>query len=166
MLQIFLCGRNYPGIDIDVAFSAEPRKFAILKDLKEFRLQGDIDFANFIQENGSAIGQLEFPRFFFGGPGERSPFKTEQLAFHQFSRDGSTVDFDKGFVFPRRFVVDGPGDEFFSGSAFPLDQYGNVSRGDLVDYGLLPLHLGTIGKEKWIGVIGYYFCHHGAFSKN
>ena len=98
LLQIFLCGGYYPGIDIDVAFSAEPRKFAILKNLKELRLQGDIDCANFIQEDGSAIGQLEFPRLSGMGPGESPFFKTKQFAFNQFPRDGSAVDLDEGLV--------------------------------------------------------------------
>ena len=48
----------------------------------------------------------------------------------------------------------------------PLDQYGNVRRGDLVYDGLHPFHLRALGEEQPIEGERYYWCHQGDYPKN
>jgi len=54
--------------------------------------------------------------------GEGSALVAEQFAFHQSGGQRGAVQFDIRALLPKALVVDGSGDELFSGAGFTLNQ--------------------------------------------
>ena len=79
VLQVLVGCGNDPDINGDRVFPAHPVEFIVLQDAEDFGLQGQFHIADFIEEQGASIGQLEFPHFGFYGPGEGAAFVTEQF---------------------------------------------------------------------------------------
>src|SRR4030042_4784396 len=77
------------------------------------------------------------------GPCKRSLFMAEKLAFHQRFGKSSTVDGNKGFVFPFTGKMNGFGNQFFSRSTFSVDVNRRFGFGNLGSHLQAFLHLFT-----------------------
>ena len=81
-----------------------------------------IDLADFVQENGAAVGLLEPSDPAFVRAGERAAFVAEQFALEQLRRERRAMHRDEfGFV-PAAQIVNRVSDQFLAGAAFAFDQ--------------------------------------------
>src|SRR5215831_1109841 len=82
-VKILIGSRDDPDVRIDRSRSAETLEFTVLQDAQQLDLDGRRDFTDFVEEKGTAIGQLESS--FFAGIGARKCtfFIAEQFRFEQ-----------------------------------------------------------------------------------
>ena len=64
----------------------------------------------------------------------------EELAFHQGFGDAAAVDRDERLIPALAFLVDRPGDQFFSRTAFARDEHIGLGPGNLSDQAVDVLH--------------------------
>ena len=95
---------------------------------EQLRLHLGFALADFIQEQGPAVGPLK--RAWPVGLGiGKSPFHVpKEFRFQQFPRDRRTVDGDERTALAVAGCMNGPGKEFLPGAAFPNDQDGHVAQ--------------------------------------
>ena len=74
------------------------------------------------------------------GRGERPLDVAEHLALHQSFRDRGTVEDNQGTLRAAAGIVNGPGDQFLSGAALPIDADIGIGFGYLGDLGENVLH--------------------------
>src|SRR6204780_3673146 len=122
LLGIFVGGGNDAHVDRGFDFAAEAADFVVFEDAQKFRLSGCGHFADFVEEQGAAVGEFETADAAFRGAGERAFFVAEDFAFHQRFGDRGTVDGDKGIIHARREHVNRTRDHFLAGAGFAGDQ--------------------------------------------
>src|SRR5208337_4761848 len=105
-----------PDIDLDGAGAAQPLEFAVLNDPEQLALQLQRHLADFVEKNGAMIGQLEAPDLPGVGPGERTFFPAEELAFDEVRRHCRAVDRYHWPVLAGTPAVNGAGDHSLAGA--------------------------------------------------
>ena len=81
------------------------------------------------------MGGLEQARLVGVGAGETAFLVAEELALHQFGRNGAAVDRHERPGRTRALLVDGAGDQFLAHARFTQDVDGGLAAGDLGDGG-------------------------------
>ncbi len=81
LLDIFVRGGDDSEVDLHRAMLSDAFKMIVLQDVKQFGLQGDRQFGNFVQKDRSAVGQLEPAGSGLIGAGKGSFGMTEKFAF-------------------------------------------------------------------------------------
>ncbi len=135
---------------------AHRRHFVLLDGPQQFHLHGERHVADFVQEHGAAVGQLEqtLPRLL--GPRERAADVAEQLALdHALAERGQTRR-QKRSVLAAAVPMNGLGDQLLAGAAFARDQHGNIGRSDERDLLEDRLHRGGRADEDF-GHAGGFF---------
>ena len=80
------------AIGLDRVGSTHAFESSVLEDAKQLGLHSERHFADFVEEQGSPLGEFE-PAFFLAvGPGERTAFVAEELAFQQVLGECGAVD--------------------------------------------------------------------------
>ena len=97
-----------------------------MQGAQKFDLSVERKFADFIEEQGAAVGLLEFADALVGCAGERALLVAEQNALDQIFRNGAAVDSDEGFASAFAFALDGARDQLFADATFAFDEDGNV----------------------------------------
>ena len=69
-LQVFVGRVQKSYVDLDGTGAANPHKFAFLENTQQLGLQDQGEFANLIEKNGAALGNLEKPFFLIDGAGK------------------------------------------------------------------------------------------------
>src|SRR5215831_17075718 len=82
-MKILIGSRDNADVRIDRSRSAEPLEFAVLQDAQQLDLNRRRDFTDFVEEKGTAIGQLESSFFTSIGAGKCTFFIAEQFRFEQ-----------------------------------------------------------------------------------
>ena len=77
--------------------------------------------ADFVQEEGAAVGLLELAQAPRNGAGERALFVAEKLGFDQLAGHGGAIQGDEGPVAARAALVQGAGDQLLPGAGFAQD---------------------------------------------
>src|SRR5690606_32465783 len=95
-------------------------------------LKADVDLADFVEQNGAAIGQLEAADLTLVRTGEGAALVAEQLALKQTGREGGAVNLDEGAVGAGTAKVNGPCDEFLARAALAANEHGGAAVGDAV----------------------------------
>ena len=90
------------GDDPDV-HSQRPRRakaleLSLLKDAKQLGLRVERQLADFIEEDGTAVRQLEAANLGRSGVGERAPLAAEELALDQRRRQRAAIHADESRV--------------------------------------------------------------------
>ena len=101
----------------------------------------DGHLADFVEQEGAVLGQLEAAGAALDGAGEGAFLVAEELALDQRLGNGRAVDGDKGLAAAGAEVVQGAGDEFLAGAALAGDEHRNVAGGDTLDQREDLLHL-------------------------
>src|SRR5262249_17616274 len=91
------------------------------------------DVADFVEENGAAMRQLEAADALRDGAGERALLMTEQLAFEQAGRDRRAIELDQRAFAPGAQVVNGAGDQLLARAGFAANQDGRIGGRDRLD---------------------------------
>src|SRR5262249_12735605 len=92
--QIAVGGRDHADVDLDRRGTAYPVELPLLQDPQQLGLCVDGEFPDLIQEDGSAVGQLEPAKPPCDSPTERPLLVAEQLALDQSRRQGGAVYLD------------------------------------------------------------------------
>ncbi len=96
--QVAVGGGNDADVDLDRLGAANAVDLAFLNGAQELGLQARIHLADFVQQQGAAIGFLELADAPGDGAGEGTLLVTEQFRFQQVFRNGGAVDRDEGLV--------------------------------------------------------------------
>ena len=123
LLQVAAGCRNEVDIHGFLADPAERPDLAIFDDFQQLGLGAQIEFADFIQKQGAAVGRLDQAELALLGVGKRPALVTEQLRLEQGCGNSGAVDFNKRPRFAAPFVVQRTGNQFFAGAGFPGDQH-------------------------------------------
>ena len=132
-LQIAVRRRNDPNVRLNGPVAADSFKFLFLKDAQERDLHFRRQFADFIEENRSAIRCFKPSDPLLQRSGERPLFVAEQLARDEFRRQRRTIHFDQSTPGSRRPPVDGVRDKLLSSARLSGDQHGRVGRGHAIN---------------------------------
>ena len=92
---------DHAHVDAHVTLPSEPRKLAVLQDVQQLRLKGRRHLADFIEEDGAVIGELELAWFRLEGSAERASLEPEHFRFQQLAWERGTVDLHEGLVATR-----------------------------------------------------------------
>ena len=96
-------------------------------------LQFQRHLADFVEEDGAAVGQLEAADLPGIGPGERTLFPAEELAFDQGRRQGRAVDRYHRPVLAGAAAVDGARHHSLAGAGLAQEQNGRIHGRHLLD---------------------------------
>src|SRR5262249_48916658 len=104
-----------------------------LQNPQELHLRIQRKLTHFVEENSATVRQLE-PSIAVGQrAGECAFGMPEQFTLDQTGADGSAVNLYQRSLFAGATVVNGPGDQFLSGSCLPQNQDSRIRRGYLLD---------------------------------
>ncbi|KAG1199101.1 hypothetical protein G6F35_012549 [Rhizopus arrhizus] len=97
-------------------------------------LQRMAHVADFVEQQGAALGHFETALARGERTGERALLVAEQFAFQKVGRNGAAVDRHERAVTARRALVDGARHHFLAGTRFAQHQHGGIEGGDLFDH--------------------------------
>src|SRR5579863_2786986 len=112
--EIPVGGCDHTYVDLQGARAAQPLELLILQDTEQFGLHFQRNLADFVEEQGAAVGQFHAAHFARDGAGEGPLLVAEELAFQQSGRDGGTVELDEIAIVAAAEAVNGAGDQFFA----------------------------------------------------
>src|SRR5208337_1616853 len=127
--EISIGGSDQARVRREGARTSQAFELALLQDAQQLGLQLEGNLANLIQEDGSAIGQLEATDPLRNGAGEGASLMSEQFAFQQSRRDGSAVQFHEGTRMPRAEIMQSAGDQFLSRPGLAINKDGRIGGG-------------------------------------
>jgi hypothetical protein len=82
--------------------------------------------ANFIEENGAAVGKFKTADVLFLSPGKGSLDVSKQFALHKSRGDGAAVDFYQRTASTSTAVMNSAHDQFLTRASLAVDQHGRV----------------------------------------
>ena len=100
--------------------AAQVHELAVLEHAQDLGLRLQAHGADFVEEDGAAVGDFEQALLRRDGAGERALHVPEQRGFQQVRRHRAGVHRDERLVAARRIRVDRLGDQFLAGAAFAL----------------------------------------------
>src|SRR5260221_11227430 len=107
-----------------------------------------MDFAYSLEKNSAAVSLFELAQLLPVGAGKSPGLIAEELAFQQFMRDGSAIDFHERFLAARRLRVHHSRHHFFASTAFTADEHRRRGVCHLLDGDLYFHHFGAGAKEN------------------
>ncbi len=122
--EIFVGGGDDAGVDVDGGGGTDGVEALFVEGAEDFGLRLEAHVADFVEEEGAAVGSLEGAAFLgglVGAAGARSVAIAEEFGFDVVLGDGGAVEFDEDAVAAEGLGVDGAGDEFFAGAGFAED---------------------------------------------
>jgi hypothetical protein len=131
--EIPVRGRYDPHIHPDRLAAADSFDDAFLEDTEEQRLCLWRQFADFVQEDGTSMRQLEPAVPPPGGAGERPRLMPEKFTGDNTRCQGGAVDGDKRVVLARAELMHGPSNKLFTGPSLAENQHRGVGGGDAAD---------------------------------
>lgn len=112
--QVFVCGADKACVHLDGFVGAQTFEGACFEKAEEFDLGEGVYFADFVEEERSAVCGLEAPDAAFDRPGEGAFFVAEELAFEKGCGEGGAVCGDKWGTGTRAVVVYHSGEKFLA----------------------------------------------------
>ncbi len=131
--QIPVGGRDHPDIQFDNVFSSQGFDFIILEDAQQFGLKMQGHFTDFIQEDGTAVGQFKSAPAVAQRTGKCTLLVAEQFALEQVLWHGRHVDRNEGAHRPRALGVNGPGQVLLADTGFTGQQDGRITGNNLLN---------------------------------
>ena len=110
-----------------------------------------LQFADFIEEKRTFVGQFEQAGLGRIGACKRAFFIAEQLALYQVFGKSGAVDVDPRAAAPVRGLVNRAGDEFLAGSRFAGDEYALGVGGDPIHHAQLLHQVYAAGDPSYTG---------------
>src|ERR1700687_2401336 len=98
---------HQPHVHLVSPSAAQAFEFLFLQYAQQLGLQRRRNITHLVQEKSTFVGQLETANLLRYGSGERPLLVTQELAFQEIQRNGSTIQPYKGTSAPRADVVDG-----------------------------------------------------------
>src|SRR6266849_8206501 len=132
-LQILICSGQKADVELDGPCAADANEFALLKDAQQLGLQGQREFADFVEENAATFGDFQQPFLLADRAGERPFLVPEQLAFEKRFRQCRAIQRHERLIFALAIFVNGARGKLFSRAAFAVDQNRGIAGSDLLD---------------------------------
>ena len=104
-----------------------------MKDAIQLDLHGEAHVADLVHEERATVSGLEKALAILVGAREGTFHVAEEFGFEEGFRESTAIDGDEGGLSAKAILVDGAGDEFFSGAAFAGDENATGLRGDSLD---------------------------------
>ncbi len=133
LFEVTVCGRNDPDVNRDVLGPADHFYRFFLYKPEKFHLEQRGEFADFIEEEGAALGCFDEPFLVRSSAGESAFLVAEQFGLDQVFRDAATVDDHQRFVAPCALAVNGFGHKLFAGAALAGDNHVAAGLGYALD---------------------------------
>ena len=133
LAEVAMCGTDDADIHHERVAVAEALDLARLEEAEQLHLDVLVEFAEFVEEHGAAIGDLEETLVIAVGAGERSLLVAEELALGKVLRQRPAVDRNERHVGTRALRVDRSRDDFLPGTGFAGDQHAALGGADAVD---------------------------------
>ena len=130
-LQVAVRGGDHAHVDANRCAPADTLELTLLQDAEQRDLGLHRQLADFVEEDGPAVRQLEATEAPLRRTGERPFLVAEELRRDQLARNGRAVHAHEGAGATRRPPMDRAGDEFLARAGLASDQHGGVGRGDL-----------------------------------
>src|SRR5262249_23336130 len=111
---------NKPNIDLDGLGTSQAFEFLLLQSPQKFRLQVRRDVADLVEKQSALIGQFKPASLLHEGASKGAPFMTEELGFDQSGGNGGAVQPDKCTPRARTEIVNGSGNQFFTGAGLAM----------------------------------------------
>src|SRR6476646_5742105 len=84
-------GGNQAHVDLMRPAASETFELLFLQNAQKFRLQGQRQIPDFVQEESAGISHFKAADFLRHGSGKGTPLMPEQLTFQEIEGNGSTV---------------------------------------------------------------------------
>jgi hypothetical protein len=120
-------------IDRMRAGRAERPELALLQHAQQLDLEHRAGIADFVEEDGAAVGLLEATAAILVGAGEGATLVAEEFGLEQLVGQRAAVLDDEGLVGTPAAVVDGARQHLLAGSRFAADQHRQVEGCDALD---------------------------------
>ena len=133
LLEFAVGGADDSNIDMEWFVVSYAANFAGFEESEEFDLHAFVEFAEFVEEQSSAVGDFEETGAVCIGAGEGAASVSEEFAFDEVFGDGAAVDGDEGFVATFALFMDASGDHFLASAGFSEDENSGVCGSDAVD---------------------------------
>jgi len=130
--QVAVCGGDDAHVDARGTAAAEPIELSLLEHSEEFRLELERKISDFVEEERSAVCQLEASSLAHARTGEGAALVPEQFALDERGGQGRTVQGDESVVAPCAPLMDRARDQLFPGAGLAEQEDGGLSCGDLV----------------------------------
>ena len=129
-LQGLIGGGDDAHVNGDIFLAAQLFDLSLLEYAQQLGLHGHGHIADFVQKEGSALGQLEFAHTAAPlGPGEGPFLIAKEFALNEGLWDGGAVDGDEGLVFPGAVVPQDAGKHLFAHAVLAPQQDRRVGLG-------------------------------------
>ena len=124
LLEVAVGGGDHAHVDGAGALLADALEIALLQHAQQLALQLQRNFADLVEKQRAAVGELEAADAVAHRAGEGALDVAEELALEQFARDRCAVDADQRPVAARAGFVDGARDQLLAGAGFAGDHDG------------------------------------------
>ena len=138
--EVFVGGGDDADIDVDGVGGADGEETLLVERAKNLGLRLEAHVADFVEEEGAAVGALEGAAFFGGAAGDGAVAIAEEFGFDVVLGDGGAVEFDERAILAQAFRVHGAADELFACTGFAVDQDAAVGRSHQLDLLAQGLH--------------------------
>ena len=133
LAEVAVGGGDDAHVDRDHLRPADALNLARLEHAQKLRLKADVELADFVEEQGAAVGHFEAAALAVGGAGERAALVAEQNALDEVGWNRAAILNDERALCALRSAVNRTGDELFAGAGFAPDQDGQVACGHLLE---------------------------------
>ena len=133
--QVLVGGGDDAHVHAQRARAPHALELALLQHAENLRLGDGREIGDLVEEERSAVGQLETPLLAVPCPREGALLVAEELGLEQGLGQGRAVDGHEGPLPARRAVVDGAGGQLLAGPALALDEHAGRAVGHLPDEG-------------------------------
>ncbi|MCY1179016.1 hypothetical protein D9M73_193930 [compost metagenome] len=139
-LEVTVSRGDQAHIDLLRLHRTYATNFAFLQYAQQASLGFQRQFANFVEEQGTAVRRFHQAGAPGAGAGECAFFVAEQFGLDQAFRNGCAVHRNHRCLGASGQVVQGAGHQFFTGARFALDQHVGIGWRDFADLAIQVLH--------------------------
>src|SRR5262245_35403732 len=131
--EITIRGRNDAHIDMTGPLFTDTLEPPFLNRAKQFALQFERNFADFVEEQRPAVGRLKPSGSIAHGPGEGALHMTEKLTLEQLARNRRAVHGDERAIAPEAPFVKASSHHLLARACFTQHQHTRAGRRDELD---------------------------------
>src|SRR5262249_11738223 len=127
LLQVLVGGGDDAHVHRHGVAGADPLEGHFLQNAQELGLHLQVDVADLVEKERTAVGQLEAADLVPVGA-RKSPLDvSEKLTFQEALGQGGAVDRNERLFGPVAVLVQGPGQHFLAGAALPTDEHHRIA---------------------------------------
>ena len=133
LFEILVGGGDEADVDVERLGAADGSKQLLVERAQDLGLGLEAHVADFVEEEGAAVGALEGAALLGRAAGLRAVAIAEELGLDVVLGDGGAVELDEDAIAAQALGVHGAGDEFLAGAGFAVDEHAAVGGGHELD---------------------------------